>query len=105
MFKGSEAIQWHYNNYLHCSAVGIATGYGLDERGVGVRVSVESEMFTSPHSPDRLWAHPVSYPMGTGALSSGVKRQGREADDSAPTSDEAKKTWIYTSTPPYIFLA
>jgi hypothetical protein len=32
---------------------------------------------------------------------SGVKRQGRAADHSSPTSAEVKKTWIYTSTPPY----
>jgi hypothetical protein len=39
-----------------------------------------------------------------GALSLVVKRQGREADHSSPTSDEVKKTWIYTSTPQYIFV-
>jgi hypothetical protein len=32
-----------------------------------------------------------------GALSPGVKRQGREADHSPPTSAEVKKMWIYTS--------
>jgi hypothetical protein len=32
-----------------------------------------------------------------GALSQGVKRQGREADHSSPTSAEIKKTLIYTS--------
>jgi hypothetical protein len=34
-----------------------------------------------------------------GALSPGVKRQGREVDHSPPTSAEVKKMWIYTSTP------
>jgi hypothetical protein len=43
--------------------------------------------------------------MGTGALSSGVKRQGLEADHSTPTSVEVKKIWIYTPTPPYAFMA
>jgi hypothetical protein len=33
------------------------------------------------------------------AISPGVKRQGRDADHSPPTSAEVKKTWIYTSTP------
>jgi hypothetical protein len=33
------------------SSVGIATSYGLDGRGVGVRVS-------SPRRPDRLWGPP-----------------------------------------------
>jgi hypothetical protein len=40
-----------------------------------------------------------------GAHSSGVKRPGREADHSAPTSANVKKTCIYTSTPPYAFMA
>jgi hypothetical protein len=40
-----------------------------------------------------------------GALSRVVKRQGREADHSSPTSAEIKKMWIYTSTPPYVFMA
>jgi hypothetical protein len=37
------------------SVVGIATGYGLDDRGVGVRVLVGSRIFSSPSRPDRLW--------------------------------------------------
>jgi hypothetical protein len=38
-------------------------------------------------------------------LSPGVKRPGHEADHSPPTSAEVKKMWIYTSTPPYAFMA
>jgi hypothetical protein len=49
--------------------------------------------------------HPVSYAMGTGALTLGVKWQGHEADHSLPTSAKVKKTWIYTSTQPYLFMA
>jgi hypothetical protein len=37
------------------SAVGIATSYWLDDRGVGVRVPVGSRIFTSPCRSDRLW--------------------------------------------------
>jgi hypothetical protein len=40
------------------SIVGIATGYGLDDRGVGVRVPVGSRIFSSPRRPDRLWGPP-----------------------------------------------
>jgi hypothetical protein len=40
------------------SVVGIATGYGLDYRGVGVRVPVGSRIFSSPSRPDRLWGPP-----------------------------------------------
>jgi hypothetical protein len=40
-----------------------------------------------------------------GALSPGVKWPRREADHSPPTRAEVKKMWIYTSTPPYAFMA
>jgi hypothetical protein len=40
------------------SAVGIATGYGLDDRGVGVRVPVGLRIFSSPCRPDWLWGTP-----------------------------------------------
>jgi hypothetical protein len=40
-----------------------------------------------------------------GALSPGLKRSGREADHSPPASAEVKIMWIYTSTPPYAFMA
>jgi hypothetical protein len=49
--------------------------------------------------------HPTSYTMGTGGSFPGVKQPGREADHSPPTSAEVKKMWIYTSTPPYAFMA
>jgi hypothetical protein len=82
------------------SVVGIATGYGLDDRGVEFRVPVGSRIFSSPRRPDRLWGPPTSYPVGTeGSF------PGGEADHSPPASAEAKKMWIYTSTPPYAFMA
>jgi hypothetical protein len=37
------------------SVVGIATGYGLDDRRVGVRVPVRSRIFSCPRSRDRFW--------------------------------------------------
>jgi hypothetical protein len=90
------------------SSVGIGTGYGLDGRegSVGVRVPVGSRIFSSSQRPDRFWGPPNLLSNGyRGALSPGVKRQGREADHSPSTSAEIKKTWIYTSTPPYAFTA
>jgi hypothetical protein len=38
-------------------------------------------------------------------LSAGVKRPGREDHHSPPASDEVNRTWIYTSTAPYVFMA
>jgi hypothetical protein len=88
------------------SVVGIATGYGLDDQRVGVRVPVGSRIFISPCLPDRLWGPPKPpIQWVPGALSPGVKGPGREADSSHPTSAEVTKTWFYTSTPPYAFVA
>jgi hypothetical protein len=89
------------------SAVGIATGYGLDDWGVGTRIPVGSRIFSSPRRPDRLWGPPNLISngyRGGGAISSGLKRTGREADHSRPASAEVKKMWIYTSTPPYALM-
>jgi hypothetical protein len=43
--------------------------------------------------------------MDIGGSFPGGKRPGREADHSPPASAEVKKMWIYTSTPPYAFMA
>jgi hypothetical protein len=57
----------------------------------------------------RVPYHPASSPIGTERFlqgtGGGVKRQEREADYSLPTGADVKKTWIYTSTPPYVFKA
>jgi hypothetical protein len=90
------------------SVAGIATGYGLDDREVGVRVPVGSRIIFSPRRPDRFWGPPsllsIGY-RGGGAHSPGAKHRVREADHSPPASAEVKKMWIYTSTPPYAFMA
>jgi hypothetical protein len=53
------------------SSVGIATGYGLVDRGVGVLVPVGSRIFSSSRRPDRLWGPPnllsSGYPGGKAA--------------------------------------
>jgi hypothetical protein len=43
--------------------------------------------------------------MGTGALYTGIKRQGSETDNIPLTIAEFKETSIYTSTEPYVFMA
>jgi hypothetical protein len=50
-----------------------------------------------------LRVSPIQWALGD--LSPELKRLGRAADHSPPTSAEVKKTWTYTSTPPYIFMA
>jgi hypothetical protein len=76
----------------------------LDDRGVGVRVLAGSRIFTSPFVQTGSGAHPTSYTVGTGCSFPGVKRPGHEADPSPRTSAEVKKIWIFTSTPPYVFM-
>jgi hypothetical protein len=34
-----------------------------------------------------------------------IKGPEREADNTIPITAEVKKLWIYTSTPPYVFMA
>jgi hypothetical protein len=45
------------------STVGIATGYGLDDRGIGVRVLVKSRISSPPRRPDRFWGPPSLLPI------------------------------------------
>jgi hypothetical protein len=87
------------------SAVGIATGYGMDDQGVGVRVPVIERIFPSPHRADRFWGPPSLLSNGYLSFFPGVKGPESEADNSPPTSAEAKKTRVYTSTPPNVFMA
>jgi hypothetical protein len=81
------------------------TGYGMDDGGVGVRVPVGSRIVSFPLRTDRLWGPPNLLSNGYLELSPKVKRQGREADHSHPTSAEVKKMWRYASTLPYAFMA
>jgi hypothetical protein len=86
-----------YYIYLsHGSAFSIATGYRLYDRVVGVSLFHMIQIIFGAHS--------ASYSV-LGPLSREVNWPGREADHSPPASTEVKKTWIYTYTPPYIFMA
>jgi hypothetical protein len=40
------------------SSIGIATGYGLHDGGVGVRLLVGPRIISSPRNPDRFWDPP-----------------------------------------------
>jgi hypothetical protein len=87
------------------SSVGIALGYGLDDRGSRVRFSAGAGNF-SLHHPVQNGSGPTKPPIQwvSRALSLGVKRPGREADHSPPSSAEVKNAWSYTSTPQYVFM-
>jgi hypothetical protein len=46
------------------SAVGVATGYGLDDRWAGVRVSIGSRILYSSLCLERVWGPPSFLPSG-----------------------------------------
>jgi hypothetical protein len=68
----------------------------IPDGGKNFHFSMSSRLALGPTQPPIQWV--------PGALSPGVKRPGREADHLPPTSAEVKKTWVYTSSPPYIFM-
>jgi hypothetical protein len=79
--------------------VGIASGYGLDDRRVGVKnffFSMSFRQVVGPTQPPIRWV--------PGALPLGAKRPRRETEHLPSYSAEVKKMWIYTSTPPYAFM-
>jgi hypothetical protein len=67
---------------------------GLDDQGFESRQGLG--FFPSPTRPDRSGAHQWV----PAALSLGVKRPEREADNSLPSSAEVKNAGSYTSTIP-----
>jgi hypothetical protein len=73
----------------HGSSVGIATGYGLDDRRVGVRVPVECYFLHVIQNifGGRIASYKMVMKCVTGAYFHGVKRPRREADYSSLTSD------------------
>jgi hypothetical protein len=85
----------------------LRTGYLvlIHYRGVGVRVPVGSRIFSPSSRPALGSTQPPIIEWVPGALSPGVERPGGEAVHSPPARAEVKKMWIYTSTPPYAFMA
>jgi hypothetical protein len=83
-----------YKAYKQSVSVGVANGYGMNDRAVGIRGLIGLRIVSSTRCPDRLWGSPKpSLHCVTTAISPGVKRPGREADHSLPTSAEVKKIW------------
>jgi hypothetical protein len=74
------------------SSVGIALGYGLDDRGSRVRFPAGTGNFSLHHRVQNdSGAHPASYPIDTRGSFPGGKRPGREAHHSPPSSAEVKE--------------
>jgi hypothetical protein len=86
------------------SSVGIALGHGPDDRGSRVRFPAGAGNFSLHHRiKNGSEAHPASYPVGNKSSFPGVKRPGREADHSPPSSAEAKecvKLYLHSRSTP-----
>jgi hypothetical protein len=68
------------------SSVSIVSGYGLDDRAIGVRSPAGAKDVQTGSV-----AHPASCTMGTGGPFPGGKaRSGRDADHSSPSSAEVE---------------
>jgi hypothetical protein len=82
------------------SAVGIATGYGLDDSGGSVKNVLLSTSFRPA-----MWSTQPPIQLVSRARTPGIKQPGHEANHSHPGGAEVKKIWIYTSTTPHAFIA
>jgi hypothetical protein len=105
---GETESTWYVGHYLaYCTApggsrdsvVGIATGYELDDGGVGVWDPVLSRIFSPPRRPDRFWGPHTLLSNGYRGTFPGVKRPGREVHRSPLTSRRSRKCWTIHPLP------
>jgi hypothetical protein len=93
-FEWSQILHVHYTcrlTYKNSMQVGAQEDRTKWEGGVRIWSGRDKRFFSTPQSPGRLWG-PLSLLSNgyRGALFPGVKRLGREADHSPPSSSEVK---------------
>jgi hypothetical protein len=84
-------------HFVKC--VFVVLGYGLDDRRFESRQRLGIFLFTTAFRPVLGRTQPPIQ-WEPEPLSMGIRRPGREADHSRPSSAEVKNVWSYTSTPP-----
>jgi hypothetical protein len=99
--KGSDHLEDHGVDGVIISELILGWTIGVlgfdSRRGLGIFLfTTMSRTALRPTQPPIQWV--------PGALSLGVKRPGRGADQSPPSSAKVKDTWSYTSTPHYVFM-
>jgi hypothetical protein len=114
----SPPVSAKVNNAWTYPSIPFHLGNYFDKRifiGAGIQESVqqlvmgwateESECFLIHSIQTSPEVHPASYSIGTGGSFFCGKVAGREVYHSPTTSAKVKKTWIYTTTPTYVFTA
>jgi hypothetical protein len=91
-----QIFQYIINDVLNIT-IGLSSDYGLDDQGVEFRVQVGARMFSSHVVQTGFTANVPHIEWLPGAVFRKVKRLGREADHSLPTSAEVKYMWFYIS--------
>jgi hypothetical protein len=103
--KASQRAVVALTNEWIINAIGIVTGYGIDNQGARRSSSGRVKNFHfSISSRSALGSTQCPIQRAQGAVFLEVQKPGRETDHPAPTSAEVKKTWICTSAPPYAFM-
>jgi hypothetical protein len=70
-------LKWTLRKWSRDGSIGIALGYGLDDRGSKVRFAAGAGNFSLHHRVQKgSGAHPASYPMGTRVSFPGGKAAG-----------------------------
>jgi hypothetical protein len=91
--------------FRHGGLSGIVLGYRLDDREFESRQRLGNFLFTTASRED-LWLIQPPTQWVPGALSMEVKREGREADHSPPSSAEVKEcVELYLHSTKYVFMA
>jgi hypothetical protein len=85
------------------TSVVIALRYWLDGRGFESLQGMENFLFTTAFRPALRHTQPPIQWL-PGSLSLAVKRLGREAARSCPSSAEVNNAWYYNTTPQYAFM-
>jgi hypothetical protein len=82
------------------SAVGTATGYELDDRGVGIRVPVGAKLFSSPQHLDRLKVPPSFLSNGyRGLFPRGERGRGVKLTSHLQLEPRSKNVNLYIQSP------
>jgi hypothetical protein len=92
MFQQSELCACECDSYVH-NLCGIALGNGLGDRRFGSQEGLGIFIFTTASRLALRPSAPIQWVPGV--LFLGVKRPGREADRSPPSSAEVKNAWSY----------